>query len=77
MTDREALNMPPTASKQGEPAAVLRAGSAESCAASRRRGRLLELLIAVLEDAAAKQDIDNMRIYKDTELVAKLEESRE
>lgn len=36
-----------------------------------------ELLIAVLEDAAAKQDIDNMRIYKDTELVAKLEESRE
>lgn len=40
-------------------------------------GDYYELLIAVLEDAAAKQDIDNMRIYKDTELVAKLEESRE
>lgn len=40
-------------------------------------GDYYELLIAVLEDAAAKQNIDNMRIYKDTELVAKLEESRE
>ena len=40
-------------------------------------GDYYESLIAVLEDAAAKQDIDNMRIYKDTELVAKLEESRE
>lgn len=40
-------------------------------------GDYYELLIAVLEDAAEKQNIDNMRIYKDTELVAKLEESRE
>ena len=40
-------------------------------------GDYYELLIAVLEDAAEKQNIDNLRIYKDTELVAKLEESRE
>ena len=78
MTDREALNMLLDSLETGENLRqfcerdlprVVRHLDAE--------GDYYELLIAVLEDAAAKQDIDNMRIYKDTELVAKLEESRE
>lgn len=78
MTDREALNMLLDSLKTGvnlrqfcerDLPRVARHLDAE--------GDYYELLIAVLEDAAAKQDIDNMRIYKDTELVAKLEESRE
>ena len=78
MTDREALNMLLDSLDTGvnlrqfcerDLPRVARHLDAE--------GDYYELLIAVLEDAAAKQDIDNMRIYKDTELVAKLEESRE
>lgn len=78
MTDREALNMLLDSPETGvnlrqfcerDLPRVARHLDAE--------GDYYELLIAVLEDAAAKQDIDNMRIYKDTELVAKLEESRE
>lgn len=78
MTDREALNMLLDSLETGmnlrqfcerDLPRVARHLDAE--------GDYYELLIAVLEDAAAKQDIDNMRIYKDTELVAKLEESRE
>lgn len=78
MTDREALNMLLDSLETGvnlrqfcerDLPRVARHIDAE--------GDYYELLIAVLEDAAAKQDIDNMRIYKDTELVAKLEESRE
>ena len=78
MTDREALNMLLDSLDTGvnlrqfcerDLPRVARHLDAE--------GDYFELLIAVLEDAAAKQDIDNMRIYKDTELVAKLEESRE
>lgn len=78
MTDREALNMLLDSLETGvnlrqfcerDLPRVARHLAAE--------GDYYELLIAVLEDAAAKQDIDNMRIYKDTELVAKLEESRE
>lgn len=78
MTDREALNMLLDSLEKGvnlrqfcerDLPRVARHLDAE--------GDYYELLIAVLEDAAAKQDIDNMRIYKDTELVAKLEESRE
>lgn len=78
MTDREALNMLLDSIETGvnlrqfcerDLPRVARHLDAE--------GDYYELLIAVLEDAAAKQDIDNMRIYKDTELVAKLEESRE
>ena len=78
MTDREALNMLIDSLETGvnlrqfcerDLPRVARHLDAE--------GDYYELLIAVLEDAAAKQDIDNMRIYKDTELVAKLEESRE
>ena len=78
MTDREALNMLLDSLETGmnlrqfcerDLPRVARHLEAE--------GDYYELLIAVLEDAAAKQDIDNMRIYKDTELVAKLEESRE
>ena len=78
MTDREALNMLLDSLETGENLRqfcerylprVARHLDAE--------GDYYELLIAVLEDAAEKQDIDNMRIYKDTELVAKLEESRE
>ena len=78
MTDREALNMLLDSLETGvnlrqfcerDLPRVARHLDAE--------GAYYELLIAVLEDAAAKQDIDNMRIYKDTELVAKLEESRE
>ena len=78
MTDREALNMLLDSLETGvnlrqfcerDLPRVARHLDAE--------GDYYELLIAVLEDAAAKQDIDNMLIYKDTELVAKLEESRE
>ncbi len=78
MTDREALNMLLDSLETGmnlrqfcerDLPRVARHLDAE--------GDYYELLIAVLEDATAKQDIDNMRIYKDTELVAKLEESRE
>lgn len=78
MTDREALNMLLDSLETGvnlrqfcerDLPRVARHLDAE--------GDYYELLIAVLEDAAAKQDVDNMRIYKDTELVAKLEESRE
>lgn len=78
MTDREALNMLLDSLETGvnlrqfcerDLPRVARHLDAE--------GDYYELLIAVLEDAAAKQDIDNMRIYKDTELVAKLEESKE
>lgn len=78
MTDREALNMLLDSLETGmnlrqfcerDLPRVARHLDAE--------GDYYELLIAVLEDAAAKQDIDNMRIYKDTVLVAKLEESRE
>lgn len=78
MTDREALNMLLDSLETGmnlrqfcerDLPRVARHLDAE--------GDYYELLTAVLEDAAAKQDIDNMRIYKDTELVAKLEESRE
>lgn len=78
MTDREALNMLLDSLETGvnlrqfcerDLPRVARHLDAE--------GDYYELLIAVLEDAAVKQDIDNMRIYKDTELVAKLEESRE
>ena len=78
MTDREALNMLLDSLETGvnlrqfcerDLPRVARHLDAE--------GDYYELLIAVLEDAAAKQDIDNMRIYKDTELVSKLEEGRE
>ena len=78
MTDREALNMLLDSLETGvnlrqfcerDLPRVARHLDAE--------GDYYELLIAVLEDAAAKQNIDNMRIYKDTELVSKLEESRE
>lgn len=78
MTDREALNMLLDSLETGvnlrqfcerDLPRVARHLDAE--------GDYYELLIAVLEAAAAKQNIDNMRIYKDTELVAKLEESRE
>ena len=78
MTDREALNMLLDSLETGvnlrqfcerDLPRVARHLDAE--------GDYYELLIAVLEDAAAKQDIDNMRIYKDTELVSRLEESRE
>lgn len=78
MTDREALNMLLDSLETGvnlrqfcerDLPRVARHLDAE--------GDYYELLIAVLEDAAAKQDIDSMRIYKDTELVAKLEEGRE
>ena len=78
MTDREALNMLLDSLETGvnlrqfcerDLPRVARHLDAE--------GDYYELLIAVLEDAAAKQNIDNMRIYRDTELVAKLEESRE
>lgn len=78
MTDREALNMLLDSLETGmnlrqfcerDLPRVARHLDAE--------GDYYELLIAVLEDAAEKQNIDNMRIYKDTDLVAKLEESRE
>ena len=78
MTDREALNMLLDSLETGvnlrqfcerDLPRVARHLDAE--------GDYYELLIAVLEDAAEKQNIDNMRIYKDTELVAKLEESKE
>ena len=78
MTDREALNMLLDSLETGvnlrqfcerDLPRVARHLDAE--------GDYYELLIAVLEDAAEKQNIDNMRIYTDTELVAKLEESRE
>ena len=78
MTDREALNMLLDSLETGE---NLRQFCERDMPRVARHldaeGDYYELLIAVLEDAAAKQDIDNMRIYKDTELVAKLEESRE
>lgn len=73
MTDREALNMLLDSLETGvnlrqfcerDLPRVARHLDAE--------GDYYELLIAVLEDAAEKQNIDNMRIYKDTELVAKL-----
>ena len=78
MTDREALNMLLDSLETGvnlrqfcerDLPRVARHLDAE--------GDYYELLIAVLEDAAAKQGVDNMRIYKDTELVSRLEESRE
>ena len=78
MTDREALNMLLDSLETGvnlrqfcerDLPRVARHLDAE--------GDYYELLIAVLEDAAEKQNIDNMRIYKDTELVSRLEESRE
>ena len=78
MTDREALNMLLDSLETG---VNLRQFCERDLPRVARHldadGDYYELLIAVLEDAAAKQDIDNMRIYKDTELVAKLEESRE
>lgn len=78
MTDRGALNMLLDSLETGE---NLRQFCERDLPRVARHldaeGDYYELLIAVLEDAAAKQDIDNMRIYKDTELVAKLEESRE
>ena len=78
MTDREALNMLLDSLETGE---NLRQFCERDLPRVARHldaeGDYYELLIAVLEDAAEKQDIDNMRIYKDTELVAKLEESRE
>lgn len=78
MTDREALNMLLDSLETGE---NLRQFCERDLPRVARHldaeGDYYELLIAVLEDAAAKQDIDNMRIYKDTELVAKLEESKE
>lgn len=78
MTDREALNMLLDSLETGE---NLRQFCERDLPRVARHldaeGDYYELLIAVLEDAAAKQNIDNMRIYKDTELVAKLEESRE
>lgn len=78
MTDREALNMLLDSLETGE---NLRQFCERDLPRVARHldaeGDYYELLIAVLEDAAVKQDIDNMRIYKDTELVAKLEESRE
>lgn len=78
MTDREALNMLLDSLETGK---NLRQFCERDLPRVARHldaeGDYYELLIAVLEDAAAKQDIDNMRIYKDTELVAKLEESRE
>ena len=78
MTDREALNMLLDSLETGvnlrqfcerDLPRVARHLDAE--------GDYYELLIAVLEDAAATQGVDNMRIYKDTELVSRLEESRE
>lgn len=78
MTDREALNMLLDSLETG---VNLRQFCERDLPRVARHldaaGDYYELLIAVLEDAAAKQDIDNMLIYKDTELVAKLEESRE
>ena len=78
MTDREALNMLLDSHETGE---NLRQFCERDLPRVARHldaeGDYYELLIAVLEDAAAKQNIDNMRIYKDTELVAKLEESKE
>lgn len=78
MTDREALNMLLDSLETGE---NLRQFCERDLPRVARHldaeGDYYELLIAVLEDAAAKQNIDNMRIYKDTELVAKLEESKE
>lgn len=78
MTDREALNMLLDSLETGE---NLRQFCERDLPRVARHldaeGDYYELLIAVLEDAAEKQNIDNMRIYKDTELVAKLEESRE
>lgn len=78
MTDREALNMLLDSLETG---VNLRQFCERDLPRVARHldadGDYYELLIVVLEDAAAKQDIDNMRIYKDTELVAKLEESRE
>ncbi len=78
MTDREALNMLLDSLETG---VNLRQFCERNLPRVARHldaeGDYYELLIAVLEDAAEKQNIDNMRIYKDTELVAKLEESRE
>lgn len=78
MTDREALNMLLDSLETG---VNLRQFCERDLPRVARHldteGDYYELLIAVLEDAAEKQNIDNMRIYKDTELVAKLEESRE
>ena len=78
MTDREALNMLLDSLETGE---NLRQFCERDLPRVARHldaeGDYYELLIAVLEDAAAKQGVDNMRIYKDTELVSRLEESRE
>lgn len=78
MTDREALNMLLDSLETGE---NLRQFCERDLPRVARHldaeGDYYELLIAVLEDAAAKQRVDNMRIYKDTELVSRLEESRE
>ena len=78
MTDREALNMLLDSLETGE---NLRQFCERDLPRVARHldaeGDYYELLIAVLEDAAAKQGVDNMRIYKDAELVSRLEESRE
>lgn len=78
MTDREALNMLLDSLETGE---NLRQFCERDLPRVARHldaeGDYYELLIAVLEDAVAKQGVDNMRIYKDTELVSRLEESRE
>lgn len=78
MTDREALNMLLDSLETGE---NLRQFCERDLPRVARHldaeGDYYELLIAVLEDAAAKQGVDNMQIYKDTELVSRLEESRE
>ena len=78
MTDREALNMLLDSLETGE---NLRQFCERDLPRVARHldaeGDYYELLIAVLEDAAAKQGVDNMRIYKDIELVSRLEESRE
>lgn len=78
MTDREALNMLLDSLETGE---NLRQFCERDLPRVARHldaeGDYYELLIAVLEDAAAKQGVDNMRIYKDNELVSRLEESRE
>lgn len=77
MTDREALNMLLDSLETGE---NLRQFCERDLPRVARHldaeGDYYELLIAVLEDAAAKHGVDNMRIYKDTELVSRLEESR-
>ena len=78
MTDREALNMLLDSLETGE---NLRQFCERDLPRVARHldaeGDYYELLIAVREDAAAKQGVDNVRGYNDTELVPRLEESRE